>query len=128
MISAKDMASLNTTLKDSIFQHGLSYERLGDGGLQRVLEKATEIGAKYGRKGAVRFDLSASGRKFISPDSCRLSLQSDYKSLLEFWKPILLKATELGIVVFYTDIGKDKINNRSMMNICAGFTLPAFPD
>ena len=37
-------------------------------------------------------------------------------------------ATEKGLVVFYTDIGKDKLNNRSMMNICAGFTLPSVPN
>ena len=31
-------------------------------------------------------------------------------------------------MTFYTDVGKDKINNRAMVNICAGFTFPAFPD
>ena len=33
-----------------------------------------------------------------------------------------------GLVTFYTDIGKDKLNNRSMLNICATVTFPALPE
>ena len=84
VISKRDMKQLNSELKDWIFQHGLPYERLGDMGLRRVLEQAMAIGAKYGRKGANIFDLSESGHRFISPHGCRLSLPSDYSSLLEF--------------------------------------------
>ena len=29
---------------------------------------------------------------------------------------------------YYTDIGKDKINNRAMLNICVTFAFPALPD
>ena len=31
-------------------------------------------------------------------------------------------------MTFYTDVGKDKINNRAMVNICAGLTFPSLPN
>ena len=37
-------------------------------------------------------------------------------------------AHDEGIVSYYTDLGKDKINNRAMLNICATITFPAIPD
>ena len=71
-------------MKDWIFSRGLTYERLGDVGFKRVIEKAMELGAKYGRKGAVRFDFSSPGHNFITPNGCRLSLSTEYKSVIDF--------------------------------------------
>ena len=37
-------------------------------------------------------------------------------------------AHDEGLVGYYTDIGKDKRNNRAMLNICATVTFPAIKD
>ena len=91
-----------------------------------IIKKAFTLGAKYGRVGAVRFDITES--TFLSPGAARKSLKPKYKDLVSFWSPILKKANTLGILVYYTDLGKDKINNRALVNICASFTLPSLPD
>ena len=38
------------------------------------------------------------------------------------------EAHSKGLVSYYTDIGKDKINNRAYLNICATVTFPAVPE
>ena len=40
---------------------------------------------------------------------------------------MLCKAIELALTSYYTDIGKDKVNNRAMVNICVTFTFPKLP-
>ena len=53
----------------------------------------------------------------MQADGVRLSLPSRYAKCIEFWKPLLKKAQEQNLLSFYTDIGKDKANNRAMVNI-----------
>lgn len=47
---------------------------------------------------------------------------------MDFWKPLPKKATELGVMSFYTDIGENKKKNVVVMNVCATGGFPAIPD
>ena len=81
------------------------------------------MGSTYGQR--VRFDID--DNTFIGGDGIRKGLPGTHQECLIFWKPILRVAVEHGLVTFYTDVGKDKINNRAMVNIIAGLTFPGLP-
>ena len=89
-----------------------------------IIKKAFELGSSYGQRARFAID----DNTFISGDGIRKGLPGTHKECLVFWRPILQKVVELGLATFYTDVGKDKINNRAMVNIVAGFTLPCLPD
>ena len=57
-----------------------------------------------------------------------MGLDKVYEEFVLFWSTLLRRAHDEGIISYYTDLGKDKINNRAMLNICATVTFPAIPD
>ena len=78
-----------------------------------------------GSAGRCKFDLKSGP---IKTKSIRNAMSSSYSDCIKFWGPKLKVAHEQQLVSFYTDIGKDKVNNRAMVNICATITFPALPD
>ena len=102
----------------------LPYEVASKKFFSNIIKKAFELGATYGQR--ARFDID--DNTFIGADGIRKGLPGTHKECLIFWKPILREAVNQGLLTFYTDIGKDKINNRAMVNICAGLTFPGLPD
>ena len=103
------------------------YEIANEPFFMDVISKAMDIGARHGKSGRCHFSF-AGRNKLISGDGVRKNLDKVYNETSEYWAKLLKIAHEKGLISYYTDIGKDRKNNRSMVNICATICFPGIPD
>ena len=126
-LTARDKRDLNDAITTMVLSTLRPYEIANEIFLHDLVSTALEVGARHGRYGAVTFDLSNSN-KLIGGDGVRKNLDAIYTDVCKYWSSIVKDAHEKGLTSYYTDVGKDKINNRAMLNICVTFVLPALPD
>ena len=124
-LSKKDVEEINHAMREQIFSNCRQAEIADDIMFGSFQKKLLEIGARQGAKGYFKFDFrkrAPSGSKVI-----RKGLQKEYEEIVSYWKPKIKVAVQRGLASFYTDIGKDKVNNRAMLNICCTISFPAIP-
>ena len=125
-ISYNDMLLINKAITNWILGNCRPYEIVNDAFFTDLVKTVLQIGARYGKKGILYFDLSK--RKHCEPDSVRYSLDRNYNEIIAFWKPLLKSASELNLLSFSTDLGKDKVNKRAMVSICCSICFPMLPE
>ena len=125
-LKKSECKKISKALRNWLNAHCREWEICDDELFGDFVESVLEVGATHGKQGHFRFDLSQNS--YNSSDVARQALPNDYKEVMDFWKPLLKKAAELGLVSFYTDIGKNKKKNVVVMNVCATVSFPAIPD
>ena len=123
-LSGKDKASLNASVTNLILSTLRPYELANEPFLRDLILNAVNVGYRIGSGGVLRLDFDDES-KLITGDGVRKNLGRVYEEITSYWAALLREAHDKGLTSFYTDIGKDKLNNRSMLNICVTVTFPA---
>ena len=129
-LSHADVKKLNKSITEFILSSLRPYELANEPFLTDVVARALEVGASYGARNFFHFDLKGDSNvsQLITADGVRMSLDKVDCEVVGFQSPLLSSAHTKGLTSYYTDIGKDKVNNRAMLNICATVTFPALLD
>ena len=81
-IDFNDLAKVNLALRHWIYANCRPYHIANDRMFTEFIQSILEVGAKHGKKGFFKFDLST--KKPMGADSVRKGLDSEYTKQIEF--------------------------------------------